>query len=61
MNQQEHVLMKLLAKIRVFDHLEIHEAKKLLAFGHMMKFEKDQTIYTVGQPSDSMLILMQGC
>ena len=39
MNKQEHVLMKIIQKIRVFDGLEIHEAQTLLSYGHMRQFD----------------------
>lgn len=60
MNRQQHMLMKILQKIRVFDGLEIHEAQTLLAFGRMQQFERAEVVYNHGDPSDDMLVLIKG-
>ena len=60
MNRQQHMLMKILQKIRVFDGLEIHEAQTLLSFAQMRQFAKAEVIYNFGDPSDDMLVLIKG-
>lgn len=60
MNRQQHMLMKILQKIRVFDGLEIHEAQTLLSFGQMRQFERAEIVYHYGDPSDDMLVLIKG-
>lgn len=60
MNRQQHMLMKILQKIRVFDGLEILEAQTLLSFAQMRQFEKAEIVYNFGDPSDDMLVLIKG-
>lgn len=60
MNRQQHVLMKILQKIRVFDGLEVHEAQTLLSFGQMRQYQRAEVVYQAGDPSDDMLVLIKG-
>ncbi|MFT5366820.1 MAG: signal-transduction protein with cAMP-binding, CBS, and nucleotidyltransferase domain [Candidatus Latescibacterota bacterium] len=60
MNRQQHMLMQILQKIRVFDGLEIHEAQTLLSFAQMRQFAKAEVVYNFGDPSDDMLVLIKG-
>ncbi|MBT4136501.1 MAG: cyclic nucleotide-binding domain-containing protein, partial [Candidatus Latescibacteria bacterium] len=60
MNRQQHMLMKILQKIRVFDGLEIHEAQTLLSCGRMQQFERAEIVYNYGDPSEDMLVLIKG-
>lgn len=60
MNRQQHMLMRILQKIRVFDGLEIHEAQTLLSLAQMRQFEKAEIVYTFGDPSNDMLVLIKG-
>ncbi len=60
MNKQQHMLMKILQKIRVFDGLEVIEAQTLLSCSYMKQFEKGETVYQMGDPSDDMLVLILG-
>lgn len=60
MNRQQHLLMKIIEKIRVFNGLKPHEAQSLMASGYMKQFQKGDIIYRVGEPSNDMLVLIQG-
>lgn len=60
MNRQQHMLMKILQKIRIFHGLEIAEAQILLGFSFMKQFSKGDVIYERGNPSDDMLVLILG-
>lgn len=60
MNRQQHMLMKILQKIRVFDGLEIHEAQTLLSLAQMRQFERSEVVYNFGDPSNDMLVLIKG-
>ena len=61
MNRQQHLFMKVLQKIRVFDGLVIHEAQTLVASSYMKQFAKGETVYQKGGSSDDMLVLILGC
>lgn len=60
MNRQQHMLMSILQKIRVFDGLEINEAQTLLAFSYMKQYEKGDMVYQKGDPSNDMFVLIMG-
>ena len=60
MNQQQYRLMQIIQKIEVFKGLEVEEARFLLQLFHPQSFEPKQQVYTAGEPSTDMLILLQG-
>ena len=60
MNQQQHALMKILQKIRVFQGLDPSGAERLLGICKSRIFEPDQGIYKAGELSTEMLVLIQG-
>lgn len=60
MNRQQHLFMKIIEKIRVFHGLKPHEAQNLMASGYMKQFQKGDVIYRAGEPSNDMLVLIQG-
>ena len=60
MNKQQHMLMKVLQKIRVFDGLTAMEAQNLLSMCQIKKFAADEQVYRVGADSNDMFVLIQG-
>lgn len=60
MNRQQHVLMKISQKIRVFDGLSIEDAQKLLVIGRMRDISEGEQIYRAGEPSTDMMVLISG-
>ncbi len=60
MNRQQHALMKILQKIRVFQGLEPTAAERLLSVCKSRIYEPNQRIYNAGELSTEMLVLIQG-
>lgn len=60
MNQQQHRLMQVLQKISIFKGLELGHIQRLLRVGTSQKYDLGERIYTVGEPSREMLVLLQG-
>ena len=60
MNKQQHMLMKILQKIPVFDGLALHEAEALIHVSTLKAFKKGDQVYKVGEPSSDMLVLIKG-
>ena len=60
MNQQQYRLIQIIQKIEVFNGLEVEEVQQMLRFCRPQSFESNQQIYTAGEPSTDMLILLQG-
>ena len=47
-------------KVRVFRRLSVGEAQQLIKFCQFKSYGQNQIVYRVGEPSDEMLILLQG-
>ena len=60
MNKQQHLVMKILQKIQVFQGLSVEEAGRLFQICKSTSFEPGTQVYTAGQPSVDMLVLVQG-
>ena len=60
MNQRQYHLIQIIQKIEVFNGLEVEEVQQMLRFCRPQSFESNQQIYTAGEPSTDMLILLQG-
>ncbi|MCZ6635291.1 MAG: cyclic nucleotide-binding domain-containing protein [bacterium] len=60
MNKQQHMLMKIIQKISVFEGLSIEEAQNVLMISKMRKMEAGEQIYGYGEKSLDMLVLIQG-
>ncbi len=60
MNRQQHVLMKIIEKIQVFVGLSVQEVQNLLAISALKQFEKGDIVYRQGEPSNDMIVLIQG-
>ena len=60
MNQQQHRLMQVLQKIPIFKGLELVQIQRILRVGTSQKFSLGEQIYTIGEPSLDMLVLLQG-
>ena len=60
MDKREFDLMQMVQRIRVFQGLELQEVQRLLAICHLQVYGEGQPIYTVGKPSEDMVILLRG-
>ena len=60
MNQQQHRLMQVLQKISVFKGLELEHIQRLLRVGTSQTYGIGEQVYSIGEPSDEMLVLLQG-
>ena len=60
MNQQQHRLMQVLQKISVFKGLELEHIQRLLRVGTSQTYGIGERVYSIGEPSDEMLVLLQG-
>lgn len=60
MNQQQHRLMQVLQKISIFEGLELEHIQRLLRVGTSRKYELGERVYTIGEDSNEMLVLLQG-
>ena len=60
MNQKMQQFARIFQKIDVFSGLNLQEIQHLLKLGQIRAYEPDQVVYRAGEPSDEMLILLQG-
>ncbi|HIG54518.1 MAG TPA: cyclic nucleotide-binding domain-containing protein [Candidatus Latescibacteria bacterium] len=60
MNQQQHRLMQVLQKISIFKGLELEHIQRFLRVGTSQTYEIGERVYNIGEPSDEMLVLLQG-
>jgi hypothetical protein len=60
MNQPQHRLMQVLQKISVFKGLELGHIQRLLRVGTSQTYGIGERVYSIGEPSDVMLVLLQG-
>lgn len=60
MNAQQYQMMQVLQKIPVFKGLDDKQAPLLLKICRSGAYKAGQVIYTVGEPSTEMLILLKG-
>ncbi|MFA6112306.1 MAG: cyclic nucleotide-binding domain-containing protein [Candidatus Latescibacterota bacterium] len=60
MNAQQYQMMQVLQKIPVFKGLDVKEALLLLKICRSAAYKSGQVIYTIGEPSTEMLILLKG-
>ncbi|MDP6699710.1 MAG: cyclic nucleotide-binding domain-containing protein [Candidatus Latescibacteria bacterium] len=60
MNQKQHSLMQVLQKISIFKGLELGHIQRLLKVGTSERYGIGETIYSIGEESSDMLVLLQG-
>tara|TARA_Y100001968_G_scaffold309224_1_gene328796 strand:+ start:231 stop:635 length:405 start_codon:yes stop_codon:yes gene_type:complete len=60
MNQKQHSLMQVLQKISIFKGLELGHIQRLLKVGTSQRYGIGETIYSIGEESTDMLVLLQG-
>ena len=60
MNQQQHKLLLVLRKISIFKGLELEHIQRLLRVGTSEIYGVGDSIYTTGEPSLEMMVLLQG-
>ena len=60
MNQQQHRLMQVLQKISIFKGLQLEHIQRFLRVGNSQIYEIGERVYNIGEPSDEMLVLLQG-
>jgi signal-transduction protein with cAMP-binding, CBS, and nucleotidyltransferase domain len=60
MNAQQYQMMQVLQKIPVFKGLDDKQAPLLLKICRSGAYKAGQVIYTIGEPSTEMLILLKG-
>jgi CRP-like cAMP-binding protein len=60
MNKQQHQMMSILQKIRVFNGMSLGEAERLLGICAFKRFKAGEHVFVAGQLSDSMLVLISG-
>jgi CRP-like cAMP-binding protein len=60
MNKQQHILTKILQKIRVFQGLTVEQAALLIQICRPRNFEATTQVFEAGDPSTDMLVLVQG-
>ena len=60
MNQKQHSLMQVLQKISIFKGLELDHIQRLLKVGTSQRYSIGETIYSIGDESTDMLVLLQG-
>lgn len=60
MNKQQHILTKILQRIRVFQGLTVEQAALLIQICRPRNFEATTQVFEAGDPSTDMLVLVQG-
>ncbi len=60
MDKRQYFLEQIINKMRVFKGFSPRDLQGLLNLCHFKNFEPKEQIYTAGEPSDEMLILVKG-
>ena len=60
MNERQYHLVKVVAKIPVFEGFELDEIQRLLRVCQLKSLKEGQDVYAKGEPSDEMLVLLKG-
>ena len=60
MNEKQYMLVKVIQKIEVFKHFDGTDVQRLLKVCKFRNFQQGEHIYTRGEASDEMLILLKG-
>ena len=60
MNQREYKLMQIIEKVEAFHGLEVAEFQRLLAICKPKSYGVDEQVYSIGKPSEDMLIVLAG-
>jgi|GEM_PF-400844 len=60
MNRREYKLMQIIQKVEAFRDLEVGEFQRLLGICRPSNFDIDDQVYTSGQQSEDMLIILTG-
>ena len=60
MNEKQYMLVKVIQKIEVFKHFDGTDVQRLLKVCKFRNFQQGAHIYTSGEASDGMLILLKG-
>ena len=58
--EQAQRVRAVIEKVRVFRRLSVGEAAQLIKFCQLKSYGQNQMVYRAGDPSDEMLILLQG-
>ena len=60
MNERQFYLVKVIQKIAVFEGFELTDIQRLLRICRMREFEAGEQVYTKGDESNEMLVLLRG-